>query len=112
MVEGKDGKALEMEQLKKKLTESGVDLSRFGKGAAKSLDELLSELHSGKSLITTDGFGKITRNVAVASLMLLRSEREANGSSTAYVLVETKVQFADGRMPCRWRCLEVISASR
>ena len=22
------------------------------------------------------------------------------------------VQFADGRMPCRWRCLEVVSESR
>mmetsp|Transcript_63157 Transcript_63157/g.116299 ORF Transcript_63157/g.116299 Transcript_63157/m.116299 type:complete len:778 (-) Transcript_63157:56-2389(-) len=77
----------------KMLKEHNIDISRFGKGEAKSLSQLASEVQIGAARLMLDA-SEHKKLVRVVDVVLLRLYAQQNKSK---VLIETAEQFPDGR---------------
>lgn len=77
----------------KMLTENNIDISRFGKGEAKSLSTLAVEVSSGAARLMLDAteHKKLVRVVDVVLLRIYCDQKKAK------VLIETAEQYPDGR---------------
>ncbi len=79
-----------MEELKALLLKHGINLSDFGKGKAKTLEHLLTEVQDGEAqLIERDG--ELIRHLEVLNIDVIS---EVGGIRW---LVEDRQEFADGR---------------
>jgi len=79
---------IEQDDLEKYLTGAGVDISKFGKDHAKSLEEISLELLRGDCTLVTDTDGSVLRVVDVVLLKLLHGSR---------ALVQTAQTYPDGK---------------
>lgn len=77
----------------KMLTDHNIDISRFGKGEAKSLQQMANEVASGSARLMLDA-SEHKKLVRVVDVVLLRIYNQPN---KAKVLIETAEQFPDGR---------------
>jgi serine/threonine protein kinase len=77
----------------KQLAEHNIDISQFGKGEAKSLPQMASEVASGSARLMLDA-SEHKKLVRVVDIVLLRIYNQAN---KAKILVETAEQYPDGR---------------
>jgi len=90
------GLKMTVEFLEYQLKKGGVDTSRFGVGAAKTLKELCNEIVRGESLLMTDVTGD-NELLRVVDVVLLRIVFEDAKTKKRYILIETHEQFQDGR---------------
>jgi hypothetical protein len=80
---------------KKQLEDNGVDLKVFGKGEAKTVEQLAGEVHSGASLLMLDAstHKKIVRVVDTVALRVVAPE----GPEKKRYLIEIEEMFIDQR---------------
>lgn len=76
------------------LTKAGIPLDEFGKGAAKSIENLHKELSTGESVMSVNDSYEITRDVNVVWIDVLSTL--SNGD--VYILREDRQEFKDGRV--------------
>merc|ERR1719506_3659856 len=76
----------------RKVLAKSTDVSRFGKGGAKTVDQLESELATGMSRLVEGADGKVRRLVNTVALRLYSSP-----GPDKMMLVETAEVFPDGR---------------
>lgn len=82
---------MNLEDLKTKLGEYGIDTAQFGRGKAKTLEHLLGEVESGESELA-ERDGKLVRRLAVLNISVFT---DIGGRRR---LVEDRQEFADGRV--------------
>jgi hypothetical protein len=80
-----------MEKLKALLLKYGIDISCFGKGQAKSLDHLLTEVEGGEAILIERG-NALVRQIAVLNIDVFT---DVGGRRR---LVEDRQEFSDGRV--------------
>lgn len=79
-------------ELEALLVEHKVPIERWGRGKAKTLEHLLSEVKSGEVVLKKRG-GRLIRYLRVAALTVLYTDGE-----NTLTLVEKEQVFADGRV--------------
>lgn len=77
--------------LKVLLTDHGIKTDNFGRGKAKTIDDLLKELESGETKLVEQK-GKLVRVLDIAGVNIYFDDE-----SHRYRLVQEKQVFADGR---------------
>lgn len=79
--------------IKKQLEDHGIDTTQFGKGEAKTIEQLSQEVQNGSAVLMLDAtkHKKLVRVVDVVALRIC-----AAGSSQKY-LIETQEVYSDGR---------------
>ncbi len=82
-----------VQQLKTALRRGGVHVDRFGMGPAKTIENLLDEIHEGESTITVKSNGEILRELRVVWVDVFCEL--SNGD--VYRLREDRQEFKDGR---------------
>jgi len=90
------GLKMTVDFLEYQLKRGGVDTSKFGLGAAKTLKELCAEIVRGESLLMTDVTGE-NELLRVVDVVLLRIVFQDPNTKKRYILIETHEQFQDGR---------------
>jgi hypothetical protein len=75
------------------LQESGIDLSLWGKGEAKTLGHLQKEINEGETNLVKDNEGKLLRKVLVGGTDVFYTSSEGK----KFKLKEEKQVFKDGR---------------
>lgn len=88
---------INLDQLLQILVLSNVPIDEYGKGVAKSISHLLSEINEGESTLSIDVSGNIFRFVNVLWVDVYCSL--SNGE--VYVLKEDHQEFKDGRIKIR-----------
>ena len=83
----------EKEQTRARLEAAGINLSKWGKGEAKTFDHLLKEIRDGEMKLIEEG-GKLLRGVTVAIADIYYTDSDGN----SFHLVEDRQEFKDGRM--------------
>jgi hypothetical protein len=83
----------EKAQLRMRLETAGIDLSKWGKGEAKTLDHLLGEVHDGEMELIEEG-GELLRKVTAATADIFYTDPSGN----IFHLVEDRQEFTDGRI--------------
>lgn len=87
-----------IEDLKKLLTKAGIDLKKWGKDKAKTLDQFYKELKNGESVLIRRGkSGELLRKVSVAAANIYYIASDG----TKYRLKEVRQVFKDGRERAR-----------
>ena len=76
-------------QLEHLLAQHGVDIAAFGRGDAKTLEHLLTEIEAGETVLE-DHHGSLRRALSLVSLTVISPHGEH--------LVEDRQVFADGRV--------------
>jgi len=89
------GNVMTESEIRAILTNHGVSIQKWGTGEAKGLDDLLTEIQNGESVLSVVD-GKIRRTVCCVVVEV----RHVQGG-TWLVLIEEKQVFVDGRI--RWR---------
>lgn len=85
-------------QLRKELLASGVEVSSWGIGATKRVDDLAAEIDAGEGIVMIDDeTGEITRFIESIALDVLTSTR-----GNTYHLVEDRQEFANGAIRRRY----------
>ncbi len=97
---------IEIHELKKRLVDSGIDLSLWGQGEAKTVENLSSEINDGEVELVSTPNGKLTRKVAVANIDVTY----INSAGQHYRLIERRQVLTDGRE--RMRTLETSVAEK
>lgn len=82
-----------LETLKQQLKDAGIDISKWGKGQAKTLKQLQKEIENGETILVIDKQGKLLRKVAVGGSNIFYTSPEGK----KYRLKEDKQVFKDGR---------------
>jgi hypothetical protein len=59
------GEKVTIEKLKIQLEEAGIDVTSWGTGKAKTLDNLLAEVKGGETVLETSDDGELLRVVVV-----------------------------------------------
>ena len=85
-------KKLTIEALITQLKSNGIDLTKWGKGEAKTVEDLFREIESGETELTRDVKGKLIRKILGVGADVYYT----NGEKT-FRLKEQKQVFADGR---------------
>ena len=80
-------------ELKKKLEDSGIDTSKWGKGQAKTIEHLKREIESGESVLEEDEAGNLIRRLYIVGADVYYMSRDGK----KYRLKEDRQIFADGR---------------
>lgn len=88
---------IDLEQLATRLRAAGISLDKYGTGNAKTLEHLLSEVHEGESVLSTDNNDKLYREVNVLWVDVLCERSDGK----VYLLKEDRQEFADGRIKRR-----------
>jgi hypothetical protein len=83
-------KRVEAEQL---LRRYNMPLDQWGKGEAKTLDNLLEEIENGEAVLIEDEAGELVREISVVWMTVFYSDESGN----RYRLIEEKQVFDDGR---------------
>ena len=79
--------------LEQQLADAGIDVSQWGKGAAKTFEHLQKEIDSGEMVLVKDENGELLRRLVVGKADILYTSPEGK----KYRLVEEKQVFKDGR---------------
>ena len=82
---------LSLKSLEQKLTKYGIDVSKFGKGEAKTIGHLLGEVESGESELIERN-GELVRCLRVLNINVF-----ADIQGMRHRLVESRQDFSDGR---------------
>jgi len=82
------------ENIKRMLEEHNIDVSKFGVGDAKTLDQFAAEVHSGAARLMLDAT-KFKNMVRVVDTVLLRITHGTDAKKKT--LIEVKEKYADGR---------------
>ena len=83
-----------VEKLIKRLTDAGIDVSKYGVGKAKTIGHLLKEIQEGEIDLVSDEEGKLLRKVRIGTVEIFYTAK--NGEK--FKLKEEKQIFADGRV--------------
>lgn len=89
-------KKLTIELLKAQLQNNGIDLSKWGQGDAKTVEQLFEEIEEGETELIKDIDGKLVRKVLCVGADIYYTD----GDKT-FRLKEEKQMFADGRVRVR-----------
>jgi hypothetical protein len=103
MEKEEDNKQFEAEKSKiiDLLKKHNIDISSWGSGEAKTINDLVSEIISGESQLTENENGEIIRFLrAVAAIITFTDSK-----GKKYQLVEDRQEFVDGRIRKRERYL-------
>lgn len=84
---------LDTTELKKQLEDSGIDISQWGKGEAKTIEHLKCEIDRGESVLKKDETGTLVRRVSIVGANIYHISK--NGKR--YCLIEDRQIFIDGR---------------
>lgn len=85
-------KKMTLESLTTKLKSNGIDLSKWGNGEAKTVEDLFKEIEEGETELTTDVRGRLLRKILGVAAQIYY-----NDGQKTFLLKETKQVFADGR---------------
>lgn len=86
-----------LDELLEKLIQAGIPVEKFGTGGAKTVQHLLTEIKDGESVMSTNGEGRLFREVGVLWLDVLCKR----GDGSVYALREDRQEFHDGRVKRR-----------
>ena len=84
---------LVLNTLRQQLENAGIDISKWGKGQAKTLAHLQEEIESGETILATGEQGELLRKVVVGGADIYYNSPEGE----KYRLKEDKQVFKDGR---------------
>jgi hypothetical protein len=84
---------LDTTELKKQLEDSGIDISKWGKGEVKTIEHLQGEIDMGESVLEKDETGNLIRRVSVVGADIYY----VSPKGKKYRLKEDKQIFQDGR---------------
>lgn len=89
------GKSREMalNALRQQLESAGIDVSKWGKGQAKTLEHLQKEIENGETVLVTGEQGELLRKVVVGGADIYYVSPDGK----KYRLKEDKQVFKDGR---------------
>ncbi len=87
------GTSIELENLEKRLQDSGINISQYGKCAAKTVKDLLKEIQDKEIILINDKNGNLLRKVRVGSIDIFYT----NLKEEKFFLREEKQVFKDGR---------------
>lgn len=79
-------------ELKKRLTDSGIDISQWGKGESKTIEHLGKEIAEGETVLENEEGGLI-RKVSIVGIKILYVSKYGK----KYRLKEDRQIFSDGR---------------
>lgn len=82
------------------LESHGIDLTQWDKGNAKTLSYLLNEIKHGESTLILDEKYGLIRQVEVVALDIQYIDKK---SGKAYLLIENRQVFSDGRVRRRYK---------
>jgi hypothetical protein len=88
---------INLDQLLQRLLAARIPIDEYGKGAAKTINHLLSEINEGEAILTVDTNKNVYRQVNVLWLDVICNL--SNGD--AYILKEDRQEFKDGRVKVR-----------
>ncbi|MDO8507472.1 MAG: hypothetical protein Q7S53_02795 [bacterium] len=83
-----------IEEIRETLLNHGVDITQWGKGCSKSLENLVDEVRDGEAELAVDHNGEISRISNIVKADILYNDA-ATGKK--FKLVEDKQVFNDGR---------------
>lgn len=89
-------KKFTIEQLRMQLQNNGIDLSKWGQGGAKTVEQLFEEIEEGETELTKDLDGKLIRKVLGVGANVYYNEDEQT-----FRLKEERQIFSDGRVRVR-----------
>lgn len=82
----------EIKKLTEQLKNSGIDVSRYGKGKSKKIEDLFKEIKDNETVLINED-GKLLRKSQIVNVEILYKDKEGN----KFVLREQKQIFNDGR---------------
>jgi len=98
----------EKSKIKRLLLDCCVDITVWGIGDAKTLDQLVKEVIDGESRLLRSENGELTRSVEVVQGVITYVDE--NGET--FQLVEEKQVFGDGRVRVRNRLIDISVAEK
>jgi len=87
-------KSIELNELISILSDAKIPLESWGKGKAKTIDHLMSEIENGEAKLIINELGKIERHINVATVIVTHTDKDG----VIYSLREEKQIFKDGRV--------------
>ncbi len=88
----RDSEKIKLNTLRQKLETAGVDLTKWGKGQAKTLSHLQKELENQEAFVVNDEAGNILKKIKVSGAHVYHIS-----SNKKYYLKESKQIFIGGR---------------
>ena len=88
---------VDMDTILEKLREAKIPVDEYGRGTAKTVEHLLSEINEGEAVLTIDQDGKTHRTVGVVWVDVFC----ALSNGKIYRLKEDRQEFKDGRVKVR-----------
>lgn len=92
LVKGGVEREMRRQMLVEKLHTAGVDLSTWGYGATKTVEQLFQEIEGGEAELVTASDGRLVRKTAVANIEV----QYTDAAKKRWRLIERKQVFADG----------------
>jgi hypothetical protein len=81
-----------MQEIEKQLNDSGIDMSLYGQGKAKTIKDLVKEIEDNETVLVKEN-GKLLRKVQVGNVEIFYT----NKTGDKFILKEDKQVFNDGR---------------